>query len=290
LLLLGIPLGIGLLDSRIKSASDVEDKLGSHLLAGVRFFKKIPIHQHATVFRDALDESLTEVYRGLYSEIELRTECPTPKVILLSSSVPGEGKSVTCANLAAVFAAHGKRTLLVDCDFRRPALHRLFGLPNDRGILCWAQTHTLPDLAASDEEDLGIRLLSNNLHLLTAGGSVKKPTEIIQRLASSPLMDRLKQSFDIIIVDTPPAAIFPDALLLARHAAEVVYVCKFKTVRRSMVKRTLGKFEDTGARVLGVVLNQLPRSRVLSYDYEGYGAYEKEYYKAYGENAAKPEA
>ncbi len=282
-LLFGLPLGLGLLDSRIKSASDIEDKLGSHLLAGVKFFKHIAIQQHATVFRDALDDSLVEVYRGLYSEIELRTECPSPKVILLSSSVPGEGKSVTSSNLAAVFAAHGKRTLLVDCDFRRPSLHRLFGLPNDRGILRWAQTHTLPDLAASDEEDLGIRLLSPNLHLLTAGGSVKKPTEIIERLASSPLMDRLKRSFDIIILDTPPAAVFPDALLLARHAAEVVYVCKFKTVRRSVVKRTVAKFETTGARVLGLVLNQLPRSRVMNYDYEGYGSYEKEYYKAYGE-------
>jgi capsular exopolysaccharide synthesis family protein len=290
LLLLGLPLGMGLLDTRVKSAVDIEDKLGSHLLAGVRFFKKIPINQHATVFRDSLDEALTEVYRGLYSEIELRSECPCPKIILLSSSIPSEGKSVTSANLAAVFAAHGKRTLLVDCDFRRPSLHRLFGLSNDRGILRWAQTHTLPDLAASDEEELGIRLLSPNLHLLTAGGSVKKPTEIIERLASSPLMDRLKRSFDIVILDTPPASIFPDALLLARHAAEVIYVCKFKTVRRSVVKRTLAKFESTGARVLGMVLNQLPRSRVMSYDYEGYGSYGKEYYKAYGENDPAPKA
>ena len=290
LLLFGLPLGLGLLDSRIKSASDIEDKLGAHLLAGVKVFKNIPVPQHATVFRDALDDSLTEVYRGLYSEIELRTECPTPKVILLSSSVPGEGKSVTAANLAAVFAAHGKRTLLVDCDFRRPSLHRLFGLPNDRGILRWAQTHTLPDLIASDEADLGIRHLSTNLHLLTAGGSVKKPTEIIERLASSPLMDRLRNAFDIVILDTPPAAIFPDALLLARHAAEVVYVCKFKTVRRSVVKRTTAKFEDTGARLLGLVLNQMPRSRVMNYDYEGYGAYGKDYYKAYGENDAKSQA
>lgn len=290
LLLFGLPLGIGLLDSRIKSTSDIEDKLGVHLLAGVKFFKNIPVHQHATVFRDALDDSLTEVYRGLYSEIELRTDCPSPKVILLSSSVPGEGKSVTSANLAAVFAAHGKRTLLVDCDFRRPSLHRLFGLPNDRGILRWAQTHTLPDLVAADEEDLGIRLLSPNLHLLTAGGSVKKPTEIIERLASSSLMERLKRSFDIIILDTPPAAIFPDALLLARHAAEVIYVCKFRTVRRNIVKRTLAKFEDTGTRVLGLVLNQLPRSRVMSYDYEGYGSYEKEYYKAYGESDSAPKS
>ena len=285
LLLLGIPLGLGLIDSRVKSAADIEDKLGVPLLAGVRFFKNVPVNQHATVFRDSLDESLTEVYRGLYSEIELRTEAPCPKVILLSSSIPSEGKSVTSANLAAVFAAHGRRTLLVDCDFRRPSQHRLFGLPNDRGILRWAQTHTLPDLGASDEEELGIRLLSPNLHLLTAGGSVKKPTEIIELLASSPLMDRLKRSFDIVILDTPPASIFPDALLLARHAAEVVYVCKFKTVRRSIVKRTIGKFEATGARVLGLVLNQLPRSRVMSYDYEGYGAYGKDYYKAYGGDA-----
>ncbi len=290
LLLLGLPLGFGFLDTRIKSAHDIEEKLGSHLIAGVRLFKNIPPNQHATIFRDAVDDSLTEVYRGLYSEIELRSDIPLPKVLLVSSSIPSEGKSVTSSNLAAVFAAHGKRTLLVDCDFRRPSLHRLFGLPNDRGILRWAQTHTLPDLVAADEEDLGIRLLSPNLHLLTAGGAVKKPTEIIERLASSPLFDRLSRTFDIVILDTPPASIFPDALLLARHAAEVVYVTKFRTVRRHIVKRTIAKFEATGTRVLGVVLNQLPRSRVLSYDYEGYGSYDKEYYKAYGDNDAKPAA
>lgn len=290
LVLFGLPLGIGLLDTRIKAASDIEDKIGSHLLAGVRLFKNVPEHQHATAFRDAVDDAVTEVYRGLYSEIELRSDIPSPKILLVSSSIPGEGKSVTSANLAAVFAAHGRRTLLVDCDFRRPSLHRMFALPNDRGILRWAQTHTLPDLAASEEEDLGIRLLSPNFHLLTAGGAIKKPTEIIERLASSPLMDRLKRSFDIVILDTPPAGVFPDALLLARHAAEVIYVTKFGTVRRSVVKKTLAKFGETGAYVLGVVLNQLPRSRVMSYDYDGYGAYGKDYYKAYGEEESKPSA
>ncbi|MBK8475398.1 MAG: hypothetical protein IPL39_03585 [Opitutaceae bacterium] len=67
-------------------------------------------------------------------------------------------------------------------------------------------------------------------------------------------------------------------------------MCKFKTVRRSVVKRTLAKFETTGARVLGLVINQLPRSRVMNYDYEGYGSYEKEYYKAYGETDSAPKA
>ena len=140
------------------------------------------------------------------------------------------------------------------------------------------------------EEDLGIRLLSPNLHLLTAGGAVKKPTEIIERLVESPLIERLKRSFDIVILDTPPASFFPDALLLAPHPAEVVYVTRFYTLRRRVVKKTLAKFDNTGAYVLGIVLNQLPHSRVLSYGYEGYGAYEKEYYKAYGERGAKSQA
>ncbi len=289
-LLFGLPIGVGFLDTRIKSTTDVEDKLGSHLLAAVRLFKNIPAHQHATVFRDALDDSLTEVYRGLYSEIVLRSDIPTPKVLLVSSSVPGEGKSVTSANLAAVFASHGRRTIIVDCDFRRPSLHRLFGLPNDRGVLRWIQAHQLADIAASTEEDLGIRLLSPNLHLLTAGGAVKKPTEIIERLVESPLIERLKRSFDLVILDTPPASVFPDALLLARHAAEIVYVTRFKTARRRIVKKTLAKFDNTGAYVLGIVLNQLPHSRVLSYGYEGYGAYQKEYYKAYGGEETTPTA
>lgn len=283
LLLLGLPIGLGFLDTRIKSATDIEDRLQARLLAGVRRFRDVPAHQHATLFHDAVDDAITECYRGLYSEIELRSTVAPPRILLVASSVPAEGKSVTAANLAAVFAAHGRRTILVDCDFRRPAQHRLFGLPNDRGILRWAQDHRLPDLLASEEDELGIRMLSPNLHLLTAGGAVKKPTEVIERLSDSPLFARLKHAFDIVILDTPPAAVFPDALLLARQSVEVVYVTKFKTVRRQVVRRTLAKFEETGSTVLGVVLNQLPHSRVLSYDYDGYGAYGKHYYQAYGE-------
>jgi capsular exopolysaccharide synthesis family protein len=286
----GIPLAVGLLDTRIKSTADIEDKLGQRLLGGVRHFKNIPEHQHATIFRDGVDDSLTEVFRGLYSEIELKSAIPTPKIMVISSSVPSEGKSVTTANLAAVFAAHGRRTLIVDCDFRRPSQHRLFGLPNDRGFLRWIQTHTLPDLVAADEIDLGIRQINPNLHLLTTGGSVKKPTEMIERIAYAPFLERLKRSFDIVILDTPPAGIFPDALLLARHCAEVLYITKFNSVRRSLVKKTIGKFEETGAVVLGLVLNHLPHSRLLNYDYEGYGSYNKEYYKSYGSNETKDKA
>jgi Mrp family chromosome partitioning ATPase len=83
------------------------------------------------------------------------------------------------------------------------------------------------------------------------------------------------------VIDTPPSSVFPDALLLSRFCSEMVYVCRFKTVRKAMIKKTLAKFAESGVHVLGVVLNCVPSSSVMNYGYDGYGSYGSEYYRAY---------
>ena len=280
-LLFALPLGLGFLDSRVKSPADVESGLNQILLGGIKTMKKLSETERPNVFRLGKDDSLSEAYRGIFSEIEIRSVVPFPKRLLVTSSVPSEGKSLTASNLAAVFAAHGRKTLLVDCDFRRPTLRRYFGATAGVGLLPWLRENAhRPDVQV-DTHKMGIMNIGPAFDLLPAGDAIKNPTEVIDQIASCDLFNKLSKHYDMIVIDTPPSAIFPDALLLSRFCSEMAYVCRFKTVRKPMIKKTLAKFADSGISVLGVVLNCVPSSSVLNYGYDGYGSYDSEYYKAY---------
>lgn len=280
-LLLSIPLGLGFLDSRVKSPADVESGLNQILLGGIKTMKKLSETERPNVFRLGKDDSLSEAYRGIFSEIEIRSVVPFPKRLLVTSSVPSEGKSLTASNLAAVFAAHGRKTLLVDCDFRRPTLRRYFGATAGVGLLPWLRENAhRPDVQV-DTHKMGIMNIGPAFDLLPAGDAIKNPTEVIDQIASCDLFNKLSKHYDMIVIDTPPSAIFPDALLLSRFCSEMAYVCRFKTVRKAMIKKTLSKFSESGISVLGVVLNCVPSSSVLNYGYDGYGSYDSAYYKAY---------
>jgi len=280
-LLIFLPLGLGFLDSRVKSPSDVESGLNQVLLGGIKTMKKLSETERPNVFRLGKDDSLSEAYRGIFSEIEIRSVVPFPKRLLVTSSVPSEGKSLTASNLAAVFAAHGRKTLLVDCDFRRPTLRRYFGATAGVGLLPWLRENAhRPDVQV-DTHKMGIMNIGPAFDLLPAGDAIKNPTEVIDQIASCDLFNKLSKHYDMIVIDTPPSAIFPDALLLSRFCSEMAYVCRFKTVRKAMIKKTLAKFSESGISVLGVVLNCVPSSSVLNYGYDGYGSYDSEYYKAY---------
>lgn len=280
-LLFGIPLGLGFLDSRVKSPADVESGLEQVLLGGIKTMKKLSETERPNVFRLGKDDSLSEAYRGVFSEIEIRSVVPFPKRLLVTSSVPSEGKSLTASNLGAVFAAHGRKTLLVDCDFRRPTLRRYFGATAGVGLLPWLRENAHRSDVQVDTHKMGIMNIGPAFDLLPAGDAIKNPTEVIDQIASCDLFNKLSKHYDLIVIDTPPSAVFPDALLLSRFCSEMVYICRFKTVRKAMIKKTLHKFSESGINVLGVVLNCVPSSSVMNYGYDGYGAHDSDYYKAY---------
>jgi polysaccharide biosynthesis transport protein len=282
-LLLLIPLGLGLFDTRIRTPIHVEEGLQEPLLGAVKRMRKMGETQRAQVFRLQKEKDLAEAYLGIFSEVEVRSALGFPKTLLITSSVPAEGKSLLCSNLAAVFAAHKRKTLLVDCDLRRPTLHRYFGVKVDTGWVQWLET----PVAARPSSPLGIVAVSDELHLLPAGRTPNNPTELLDRLSRRDTLQPLLQNYDIVIFDTPPAAVFPDALLLARSCHEMIYVCRYRTVRLAIVRKVLERFRDSGISTLGIVLNQLPETKARAYGYHGYGTQSADYYKAY---ADKPEA
>jgi succinoglycan biosynthesis transport protein ExoP len=282
-LLLFIPFMLGFFDTRIRTPIHVEEGLQEPLLGAVKRMRKMGETQRAQVFRLQKEKDLAEAYLGIFSEVEVRSSLGFPKTLLITSSVPAEGKSLLCSNLAAVFASHKRRTLLVDCDLRRPTLHRYFGVKVDTGWVQWLEAPA----AARPATPLGIVAVSDELHLLPAGRTPNNPTELLDRLSRRETLQPLLQNYDIVIFDTPPAAVFPDALLLARSCHEMIYVCRYRTVRLAVVRKVLERFRDSGISMLGIVLNQLPEAKARSYGYHGYGTQSAEYYKAYAE---KPEA
>jgi len=286
-LFFGVPLGIGFMDTRVKSQGDVELGLNQVLLGGIKTMKKLSETERPNVFRLGKDDALSEAYRGIFSETEIRSVVAFPKRILVTSSIPSEGKSLTASNLAAVFAAHGRKTLLVDCDFRRPSLRRYFGAPGGVGLLPWLRDNGHLKDPKIDPQKLGITSIGASFDLLPAGDAIKNPTELIDQIAACDLFNKLSKTYDLIVIDTPPSAVFPDALLLSRFCSEMIYVCRFKTVRRALIKKTLSKFSEAGITTLGVVLNCVPSSALLNYGYDGYGAYNSDYYKSYQSDSEK---
>lgn len=279
-----IPLGLGFLDTRIRTPSHVENGLGQKLLGGIPPMKTLSDTERANAFRLTKDEALIESWRGIYSEIELTSSLGFPKTMMITSSVPGEGKSQIACNLAAVFAAHKRRVLVIDCDLRRPRLQDYFDLKSDRGWVQWLNMP--PELRPVTPPD--IVSIAPNLSLLPAGEIPENPTSMIERLCQREILERFGAKYDVVLFDTPPATIFPDAHLLARYCHELIYVVRYRKIRAGALKHSLQRFRETGIGMLGLVLNQLPAAlQTNSGGYYGYGAYNSKYYKGYGESKSK---
>jgi len=282
-IILGIafPLSADLLDKRVKSWIDVERYLDTGVLAEVRMTKGVDKVDRDSIVSKGLDEETIELFRGLYSQLSLISKKPQPKTILITSTVPGEGKSFVASNLAATFAAHGKKTLLVDGDFRRPSLHRGFKLANNHGLLTWLEgSEAVPSVPTADE-GLGIVKIAESLQLLRTGGVSRRVTELIEGSRILALFERLQRDYDIIVIDTPPSGVFPDAQALARASDEVLFVCRFSMVERSRCRQVIERIKITGVPCLGVVLNGLPDGRAGGAYYSGYSYYSNQYQKEY---------
>lgn len=282
-LFVGYPVGLELLFNRVKGFADVETQLGVPLLGEVPVLKKLPAEDRAHLLARAKDEDSAELVRALHAQLKLGSRHDYPKSILVTSTTPAEGKSFIAANLAGAFAAHGVKTLLVDTDLRRPAQHRLFDLPNQAGLVTWMEKggHSPADPLA--DPALGLVACGPSLHLLRTGGSTRRSTEMLDTDAVRGLLDSLRKHFDVIIIDTPPAGVFPDALALADSVGELVYVVRYNHVPRPAVRRVLERFAKAEVDIAGVVLNLMPAGRGSSAHYSGYGYYGSKYYRAYAD-------
>ena len=276
---LGIAIGLGFIDDRVKSAWDVESFIGVHLLGiipqlgAVRNDEKFNLAD-----TDSGSESGNEAFLGLYSSVKIQSKLDFPKSILVTSTIPGEGKTLISCNLAICFARHGKRTLLMDCDLRRPMLHRHFSQQNATGIISWFEQSGELEGDILTNPQLGIVKLADNLWLLTSGGRSKSPTQLLENPIFPQLLERLKRQFDLVVIDSPPMGAVTDSTLIAERTDEVIYVCRFNRASRKHVKLYIRALREGKNEILGIVLNGLSPRRIEYYsNYRYYRSYKKYY-------------
>ena len=273
-----IAFGLSFLDDRIKSAWDVESFVGAHLLGIVPDLAGVPDQERGTMVMSNKTSPGSEAFLSIYSSIKIQSKLDFPKTILLTSTIPGEGKTMISSNVASAFAAHGKRVLLIDCDMRRPMLHRCFNQPNDAGLIAWFEAGASIPAEPLADKALGIVKVAENLFLLRSGGRTKSPTEVLENPIFGQFLDSLRQHFDLIVIDSPPMGAVTDSTLIAERADEVIYVCRFNRAYRKHIRLYIKSLSGGKSELLGVVLNGLSPRRIQYYsNYRYYRSYKKYY-------------
>jgi succinoglycan biosynthesis transport protein ExoP len=279
----GASLLIDQLDKTLKTADDVERKLQVPLLTTLPLLGKADARRasSARLFTDQPNSVFAEAIRTARSGVLLSALDEPHRVMVVTSSLPGEGKSTFAMNLALAHA-QTHTTLLIDADMRRPSVGKSFELlPATLGLSSFvAANQAVADCVQQIE---GTRLF-----VMPAGPLPPNPLEMISSKRFKDRLAELSAQFDMIIIDSPPLELVSDALMLASMASGVIYVTKAMETSAPLVLRGLERVRRVDGKVLGVVLNHFDFKRASKYygDYSGYGKYgygKKGYGSAYGE-------
>ncbi len=275
---IGVAIGLSFIDDRIKSAWDVESFIGANLLGIIPDLGSLKDDEKYTLLQANKQAPGVEAFLSVYSAIKIHSKLDFPKSVLVTSTIPGEGKTLISCNVAGCFARHGKKTLLIDCDLRRPMLHRHFKQQNTAGLMTWFESGAMLEGNLMTHPNLGIIKVAENLWLLCSGGRSKSPTELLENPIFGQLLERLKKEFDLVIVDSPPLGAVTDSLLIAERVDEVVYVCRFNRAYRKHIRLYMRTLRQGKNEVLGIVLNGLSPRRIEYYsNYRYYRSYKKYY-------------
>lgn len=247
---------------------------------------KLPVFKAATDTIVDIDSSedagAKESLRSLHTRIHLNSISAGSKVLLFTSTSPNEGKSSIVYNVAKELAKSGKRTLVIDCDFRRPTMHKAFisneedelELSNSIGLCDWYShlktNESLIKPSVFDSKDV------NGLSLIKAGSTNREPANLILSKEFSILIEGLKAEYDVILLDSPPAGVFSDTLLLTTVSDEVLYLVKYGAARKKELVNTVELLKTGHAKLSGFILNALTKKQLSTLGY-----YRKDNYYGY---------
>jgi len=251
------PLLLDFLDPRLKSTSDPEVLLQVRLLGAIPALKMRTHHQPAQVVHDGVDLAGKDALSDVIGEMDLICPVPFPKTILVTSTVAKEGKSFLVSNLAAGYVARDKRVVILDLDLRRPSQQILQGAGGPGGFLPWYKGGMKMEHLLDADGPLGLQELQNGAFLIPAGGEERGANHQLTAPQMGALLSELKLRFDVILIDTPPAGVFQDALHLGALADERILVSRVARAPISHIRRVISTFDDAKAPITGIVLNGL---------------------------------
>ena len=246
---LGAAFLVDYLDTGIRDEDDLERATGHPTLA------VIPQNPDASTGRLQLvtstdpDSPPAEAYRDLRTAVRFLAIDHTLKLVQVTSPRPGDGKTTTAANLAVVSARAGQRTILVDCDLRKPRVHQIFGLDNHVGFTSLLVDQMPVTAVASRIADVP------NLVVITSGPQPPDPSELLSGPSTAALLRELSELADVVIVDSAPVLPITDGVVLSRVVDGVIIVVSATTADRRQVARTVQRLASVEANVLGTVLN-----------------------------------
>ncbi|HEY0427889.1 MAG TPA: polysaccharide biosynthesis tyrosine autokinase [Pyrinomonadaceae bacterium] len=288
----GLALFLEYLDDTVRSTEEVESLLQLPALAAIPTIDSMPKRRlllvgggnaseeedskpkSALLISSDSRSSLAEAYRQLRTSILLSTAGHAPKSLLVTSSLPSEGKTTTAVNTAISLAQTGAKVLIIDADMRRPRLHSIFEISNAEGLSTLLSSNLnekeVLDVVQYDEEA--------KLYLLPSGPVPPNPAELIGSEQMTNLLKTMQDNFTHVVVDSPPIASFTDGVLIASMVDGVILVVHSGRSSRQVVKRSRQLLQDIGAKILGVVLNNVNlRSQDNYYYYQSY--YHRSYYR-----------
>lgn len=266
-LFLGILAGVGLavlraiLDTRIRGEADLRRVTDAALLGGISFDSDAT--KKPLLTQTAAQSPRGESFRQLRTNLQFAHVSHKSKAVLITSSLPGEGKSTTATNLAIALAQAGQTVALVDADLRRPMIAEYLGLDRNAGL-------TTALIGRADLDSLLQPWGSDNLYVLASGQIPPNPSELLGSEEMKHLILRLENAFDAVIIDAPPLLPVTDAAVLAQQVGGVVVVVGTQKVRTPDLEKSLAALQMVNADLLGVVLNRLPSKGPDSYAYSYY--------------------
>jgi capsular exopolysaccharide synthesis family protein len=287
--IVGLGLGVGItflreyLDTSVKTIEDLE-QMNFGVLGSIPFISsqsvvknngkvgEITLIESRLITHFAPKSPVSEAYRSLRTNIQFAKADKKVKTALVTSSVPGEGKSTTVANLAITFAQMGAKTLLIDADLRRPVLHGIFGCSRNEGL-----TNVLVGRSTLEEAIHETRI--EGLSLLVSGTLPPNPSELLNSKVMVKLIDKVSSIYDFVLFDTPPVIAVTDAAVLSTNVDGVVLIVKSGETSREVIERSRMLLEKVNANLLGVLVNGVNVSMMYGSYYQYYQYY---YYSGNG--------
>jgi succinoglycan biosynthesis transport protein ExoP len=273
----GLALGVGFaflrerLDDRVKSRQELERRLGAPVLAAVpRIAGWRNREDVQLIMRTDPRSPVSEAYRTLGTNIQYLASQQPLKVLMVTSSIGGDGKSTTSANLGVVLAQAGKRVILISADLRRPRVHFFFGVRNDAGLSnILADAMTLAQVA----KDPGVV----NLRIVSGGPIPQDPAALLGSRRAADFIQSVREVSDFVIIDTPPVLAVADASILAPLVDGTIFVMNAERSSRSALIQARDQLDNAGANIVGAVYNNFDPGKTSSYPYS-YHNYYSQYY------------
>jgi len=262
------------LNNTVKASHEVESKLGVRTIGVLPVTKtedEVPIER---MYSESNQNAFSEAIRTIRSSVLLSGLQSPRKVVLLTSSIPEEGKTTLATNLGFAFS-QVKKTLLVEADMRRPKFSRVLGEARNRPGLSELVSEALPI------DECVYKVPDTELYVMQSGRVPPNPLELISSKAMELAFERLKEEFEVIVVDSPPVQLVSDAVMLAQFATSLLFIVRADSTAYPVARHALSRLHRADAPVLGAVLNQIDLEKADRYygEHSGYG---NRYYRKYG--------